>query len=361
MTEQALVAIEDGKEAEVYTPEGAEKILTKIEGIVGSTVYDISDQAQQDECRSMAYRIRRTKSLLDNKGKEYTADLRAKVSAVNSVRNTYKDKLVELEEKVRRPLTEYEDALKEADNVVDAWAGAADVPVTEDVTVEQLQAAVDLIERADIEEYHEEKWDTLKAAKTECLKMLADKIAQVEKREADKAEAERMRKENEELKRKQEEDRIRAEAAEKARKEAEEKAARDAAAAKEAQERAEREAEEAKKREAEAKAKAERDAKEAAERAEREKQEAIEQAHREAEEKRKREEAEAKAKAEEKARLAAIAPEMDQIDTWLDSIFDLKEPDVANLSKEGADIIQAVVGALNTARAEVAKLKKGAA
>ncbi len=260
---------------EIFTGNGIEDVITKIEAEARSMVADVSTKDGQDEIRTMAANVARAKTRLDGLGKDLVSDWKSKAKVVDSSRRQMRERLDALKIEVRQPLTAFEEdeearlsAERLAKEILSAW-----------IEADQLDA---LFERE---------------------REIAEKEAMIAAEEAErkaKAEAEQAAKEQAER-----DERLKKEAAENAKREAEEKAAREkaetelkAAEAVAAAERAEREKIEAAQRAEQAKI-------DDAAKAEADKQAAI------AEEQRK---AKAEADQKERERIAKEKAEKDKAD-----------------------------------------------
>jgi len=315
MTETALTVI---PAASLPTIIAADKddILGALARKVAAFKPDISTPLGRDEMRSLAYEIARTKTKLDNIGKSLGEDAKKTVDAINAERRILRERLEELQGRVREPLTEWENA--ETKRVEAHEAALAAIVRVPGETAAEIAAHLDWLRNMpgrNWQEFAQRAADTITAE----ISRMEELHARAEKREAEAAELDRLRAEAAERAQREREERIAAEAAETARKDAEAKAAREAEAA-ERKAQAERDAAARKQQEAqEAIARAERDRKvaedrakataeaaeraqkEAAQRAELEKQEAIAAERRRAEQ-----EAEAKRRADD-ARTADTA------------------------------------------------------
>ena len=261
-----LVVIEKTNALAVFTSqEQLDPLIEAIEKEARSLVPDLSTKKGRDAIASMAHKVARSKTYIDNAGKDLVAELKALPKQIDESRRLVRERLDALKDEVRRPLTEWEaeqERIKaeEAMNAMHAEALA-------------MNENIDLQRAIQYESDHE-------------MALLMNEKIDREREEA-RQKAEQAKREHEE--------RIKREAEEKARREADEAAKREieAAAAREreatlAKERAEREAKElaekAERDRIEAEQRAEREKKEAAERAEREKQEAIAEEQRKAHE-----------------------------------------------------------------------------
>ena len=234
------------------TPQGVEKLVADIEAKVAAFVPDTTTKKGREAIASMAYKVSQSKTLLDGLGKDLVGEWKAKSSLVDASRKVARDRLDELRDKTREPLTDWEEseakriaAEKLAKDIEEAHAAAL--------------AENDLFNRA----------REIAAKEAEFARIEAERVA---KEEAERVEREaKEAAENAEKERIANEERIRKEAAEKAQREAEEAAAaaiaeaeRKEKEAREAVERAEREKIEAAKRAEEEKAAAVRAAEERA-------------------------------------------------------------------------------------------------
>ncbi|HFE4484868.1 TPA: hypothetical protein ACF23Z_003186 [Klebsiella pneumoniae] len=271
-----LVVIEKKNAMAVFTNnDQLDPLIEAIEKEARSLVPDVTTKKGRDAIASMAHKVARSKTYIDNAGKDLVAELKALPKQIDESRRVVRERLDALKDEVRRPLTEWEaeqERIKaeEAMNALHAEALA-------------MNEDFDRRLAARIESDHE-------------MALLMNDAFDREQAEKN-AEAERQRIVREEEIKRLAEEKAKREAAEQAQREI------DAAAARE------REAILAKER-------AEREQREAAERAEREKQAAVEAERRKAQEeadriRREAEQrelarlAEEKRKAEEESRRAA--------------------------------------------------------
>ncbi|HEJ8309823.1 TPA: hypothetical protein SMJ25_002120 [Klebsiella michiganensis] len=250
-----LVVIEKNNAMAVFTNnDQLDPLIELIEKEARSLVPDVTTKKGRDAIASMAHKVARSKTYIDNAGKDLVAELKALPKQIDESRRVVRERLDALKDEIRRPLTEWEaeqDRIKaeEAMNALHAEALA-------------MNEEFDRQLAARIESDHE-------------MALLMNDAFDREQAEK-KAEAERQRIAREEEIKRQAEEKAKREAAEKAQREIDAAAAREREAIL-AKERAERERIEAQQR-------AEREQREAAERAEREKQAAVEAERRKAQE-----------------------------------------------------------------------------
>ena len=268
----------------------------KVKAEVDAHVPDLTTDKGRKAIASLAYKVAKTKTALDDAGKKLTEDKRKEIAAVDEARRNIRAKLDALRDEARRPLTEWE-AAEEA-RQAKAKAAREDITAAAVVILEDTSASVEeRLSRLEAMTLDADLFgDDLPIAKAEwgrAVETLQLAHARLLKEEADRAELERLRQEAAER-----------EAREAAERERQEREAAEARAKAEAEERARKAAEEAAAAAQRAAEEAAAQAKAEAERKAREEQEARDRAHQEAlaAERKAREEAEAKAKTEQERR-----------------------------------------------------------
>lgn len=314
-----LVVIEKSSAMAVFTNnEQLDPIIEKIEKEARSLVPDVSTKKGRDAIASMAHKVARSKTYIDNAGKDLVAELKALPKQIDESRRIARERLDALKDEVRRPLTEWE---------------AEQERIAAEKAAEEERLRIEAEEKAAAEALKKQRESDHEMA------LLMNDAFDREVAEK-KAEAERQRiAHEEELKR---------QAAEQAKREAEEKAAAELAAAKKREEDAI-----AARAQAELLAKQERERAEyaaaaAVARAEREKQEAIEAEKRKAQEEADRIKREAEAK--EAARLAEekrIADEKAK-----------READVKHRKAVGTEIVNALTANTSISREQAIEVLK---
>lgn len=251
-------------------------LIARIEAEVRSHVPDTSTAKGRDAIKSLAYKVSRSKTALDDAGKALNEEARAQINLVDGARKRIRDRLDALRDEARAPLTAWEEAeaaRKERDRQILAQLTQHGLTGHES-SAEIINAGSRIKAIALPDDFGVDR-DAAEASRSATMAALRSLCEAAKKREEEAAELERLRAEKAERDRADAE-RLAAERAEQERKEAEARAAR------EAEERAARE-------------------KAQAERIEREKQEAARKAAAEAEERHQRELAKAKRREEEAA------------------------------------------------------------
>ncbi|MGI1245191.1 hypothetical protein ACIAIL_04820 [Raoultella ornithinolytica] len=306
-----LVVIEKKNAMAVFTNnDQLDPLIELIEKEARSLVPDVTTKKGRDAIASMAHKVARSKTYIDNAGKDLVAELKALPKQIDESRRVVRERLDALKDEVRRPLTEWE---AEQDRIKAEEAMNA-------LHAEALEMNI--------------KFDQELASKFEAdheMALLMDK--DIDRERADKAaEAERQRIAREEEIKRQAEEKAKREAAEKAQREIDAASAREREAIL-AKERAER-------GRIEAQQQAEREQQEAAERAEREKQAAVEAERRKAQEEADRIRREAELR--EQARLAEEKRKADEQAR--------READVKHRKAVGTEIVKALLAKTSLTR-----------
>ena len=292
---------------------GLDPYLQQIRAEIDAFVPDVTTKKGRDAIASIAHKVARSKTALDNVGKDLVAELKEIPKKIDAERKRMRDTLDAWKDEVRAPLNEWEQA--EADRVAGHERRLEELRTldTEGRSAAEIASAICLIEEVEIGADWEEFEAEAHRVKASSLSTLREVLAVREKHEAELAAIAKFQAEQAEREQKEREDRIAREAAEQAQREAEQRAQaeRDAAAKREADAKAA-----AERRELELKLKAEqaeREKLEAQQRAEQAERDAAERAERAAAAERQRQadeqasiEAEAKAREADKAHKAAI-------------------------------------------------------
>jgi len=270
---------------------GTDELFEHIAKEVRSHVPDVTTKKGRDAIGSLAMKVSKSKTLIEKCGKELVAEQKAQIKLIDDDRIAIVKKFDALRDEILAPRDAWEkaeeDRVAKHRNVIDTIKAHPQRCSDNNYTANMYQGSIERLESIAIDGSLEEFEQEAKIAKLETLEKLRTALVAREKYEAEQAELERLRKEEQERLQRERDERIAKEASEKATREAEEKA------------RLEAERVESEKREA-----AEREA-----RLQAEKEAAELRAQQAAENERKRIEAEqvAKAEAERKAEEARLA------------------------------------------------------
>lgn len=269
-----LVVLDQTNALSVFTTSGAiDPLLDRVRKEIDAFKPDISTATGRKAVASMAYRVARAKTYLDDAGKRVADQQKEIPKKIDATRKRIRDTLDAWRDEVREPLDKWEAA--EAARVGGHKRRLEMLRIREtensDLDVSELRITIADVEAIELDDAWEEFVSEAALAKDRALASLRAALVVAEKREAEAAELARLRAEAVAREQKDREERIAREAAERAQREAEAKAAAAAKAAedvarreREASERRELElklaAEQAERRAAEAEAKAKRDA-----------------------------------------------------------------------------------------------------
>lgn len=236
-----LVVIEKQNAMAVFTTkEQLDPIIEAIEKEARSLVPDVSTRKGRDAIASMAHKVARSKTYIDNAGKDLVAELKALPKQIDESRRIVRERLEALKDEVRRPLTEWEAEQEriKAEQAMNAMHAEALV-MNENIDLQRaIQFEADhemaLLMNKDFDREREEQRRQAEQAQRERDERLKQEAAEQARRDAEamhKAEIEAAA-------RREAEEKVRAELAERQRVEAEQRAAREK---QEAEARAERE------------------------------------------------------------------------------------------------------------------------
>ena len=235
---------------------GTKSLYEQIANNARSIVFNMNDKKERDALKSYAYNLARTKTTVDNYGKELVSGIKAQAAVIDADRKFWRDNMDLLQEEIRKPLTDFENAEKARIKRLEDEVAVIKMPANlcGEWDAASIKDAIQTLENKVIDSSFEEFEQEAKLAKFETLEKLRTALAAREKYEAEQAELERLRKEQLEREQRERDERIAKEAADKARIEAEAKALAEQRRVErekqEAQEKAEREKREAAEREA---------------------------------------------------------------------------------------------------------------
>lgn len=186
-------------------------LITEIEKQARNTVFDVSTNKGRTAAKSLAAKISRSKTLIDEVGKEQNEERNRLNKEVNAVRNEAKERLDALRDEVKAPVLDWEN--KEAERVrlheinmdafsLDRVSGHSDSA--------DIQGVIHAIEAINVTDGWEEYEGPARAAQAAALTKYQSDLAISKAREDQAAELEALRKEKEE---REEADRIAANAA----------------------------------------------------------------------------------------------------------------------------------------------------
>jgi len=210
-----LEAIEKMVPAKLFKAKAIGTLLKAIEIEATAQVPDVGTPAGRDAIKSLAYKVARSKTTIDDIGKNFVAEQKAAIATIDGVRKVARDFLDILKVTVRQPLTDWEEAeqkrIDRLTTAIDAirTLGETTSPATgEYLSAEILEVNQGMLKTMKITKKYAEYQDEAINAKNEAIVKLIDAIPAQEAREHEAAENERRRLEEEDEQRIEEEQRI---------------------------------------------------------------------------------------------------------------------------------------------------------
>lgn len=226
---------------------GIQDLFDRMAEQARSIVPDVTTKKGRDAIASQAYKVSKSKTAVDNHGKDLVAGIKAQAAVIDKDRKAWRDQCDALRDEIRKPLDDWEQA--EKDRVekhkmdIEKIKDFAHPTIIHDMTAERISEQIRMLDVLEICPLFEEFEQEAKIAKFETLEKLRIALAAREKYEAEQAELERLRQAEIERQQRERDEAIARQAAENARIEAENKAqAEREQAEKLARESAEREA-----------------------------------------------------------------------------------------------------------------------
>lgn len=107
-TEGFLLPIESINAIELFTGHKLDDLLNDIRKEVINIVPNVDSVSGRKEIASLAYKVARSKTAIDDAGKELVAEWKKKAASIDAGRKKARDYLDELRDQVRKPLTDWE-------------------------------------------------------------------------------------------------------------------------------------------------------------------------------------------------------------------------------------------------------------
>ena len=227
MTE-LMVLPSDKKGIEQVFIEGQDidSTITKIREEAKNLPADMSVRKNREEVASFAYKIARSKTAVDKAGMALSAEYKEIPKKIDANRRVYKDAFERLQEEVRSPLNQWEQAEKERkDKHIAAIEEMKGALICDYVHSSEVLSLIEGIELKQVNESFEEYEAEAHRVKNEVLATLKTELAKLQANEAQQAELEKLRAEAAEREQKEREAQIAREAVEQERKANEQKAA----------------------------------------------------------------------------------------------------------------------------------------
>jgi colicin import membrane protein len=186
-----LIQIENLNAIEIFKVGGIDAILKTIESEVVDFIPDISTDKGRKEIASRAYKVAQSKTAIDAAGKKLADELNAQLSPINGERKKARDFLDNLKDKVREPLTVWEEKEKSRKGeILRAIKQIKDWFLSDDI--HELEMFFEFNENLCAEFFEEYKEEGDRAC-AEALPLIEEKIKFLKKQKADAEELERLR------------------------------------------------------------------------------------------------------------------------------------------------------------------------
>jgi len=192
---------------------GTKPLLKEMEKVIDNFDYDLSTKAKRSEITGLSSKVSKTKTFLEEKGKELKKQLEAeiqptldKIAVIDAERSAFKKGCDDLRKKARKPLTDWEEAEEERKDALNKRL--YDLERMNDPNIigsENIKARINNIEEIDIDETWQEHQERAEKVKADILAAMSDRLSMALAAEEQQAELDRIRKENEELQRKEQE------------------------------------------------------------------------------------------------------------------------------------------------------------
>jgi colicin import membrane protein len=192
-----LAVVKDHKPELVLLDEKARATLYEaIDKEIAAFVPDLSTDAGRRAVRSLAFKITRTKTAVDDARRAMTEEWRRKTGEVNVTGKLVTDKLDALATKVRQPLTEWEEAEKKrvalCESIIASLNALAVVAL--DATAAEVEERIASVTATDVEEEtFRDAFDLANKAKTRTLELLGLALERLEREEKEREELEELR------------------------------------------------------------------------------------------------------------------------------------------------------------------------
>jgi len=145
-----LIPIESINAVEVFTGGKLDELLAIIRQETTTVVPDIETPAGRKDIASLAYKVARSKTTIDDAGKELVAEWKQQSAAVDAARKKARDYLDALKDEVRKPLTDWEaeQARIEREKIEEAARVAAEAEAARIAEIERREAEIRAREEA---------------------------------------------------------------------------------------------------------------------------------------------------------------------------------------------------------------------
>jgi colicin import membrane protein len=184
--ESALAVIESFTGVQLFKPGAMDDILSRIEAEVRSTPKDISTPKGRDAIKSLAHKVARSKTFIEDQRLALVSDEKKRLAAIDAEGKKMRDRLDALKVEARAPLTAWENEEKERTAKHEENIAAMELAGTLDfgASIEEIKERIAVVELVDPSTFQEFK-DRATQTKTAVLSGLETKLKIAEKQAAD--------------------------------------------------------------------------------------------------------------------------------------------------------------------------------
>lgn len=198
MTETTDVAlfVGDNPVAVLTDRQKLDKLFADVVQEVEAHVPDLTTKKGRDAIKSLAFKVVRTKTAIDDAGKKLNEDAKAQIAKVDAVRREVRERLDELRDQARKPLNEWEAAeearVEHCKAALEAFNGFAVISATD--TPETLRVRLNVMTDTVFDPVKFDGWlASVTDARDRAVRAVEAGIERLIKEEADRAELERLR------------------------------------------------------------------------------------------------------------------------------------------------------------------------
>ncbi len=191
MADEIIVADNEKIRLALVKPEAMESLLLEVQSKIKDFTGDVTTNAGRKEIASMAYKVARTKTTIDDFGKDLVGAAKAEIKKIDDARKLARETLDGWKADVRKPLTDWEEEQARGAAIIERIIASAEGRIDNPEYGEKLIADIESI---DINSVPEEMRESLVAVKAGCIEKLKAGVADAVQREADARELERLRK-----------------------------------------------------------------------------------------------------------------------------------------------------------------------
>jgi len=224
---KTLVVVNEINAIQVFSENGLDPIMDAIEAEAEKVGQDISTDKNRKAIISMARKVASSKIVLENEAKALTQGWRDQTDQVNSEKKRMLERMDDLRDKIRKPVTDWEETdklrIENHKNSIAKIEALLEFDPSIEITADVIRDRIKTLEEGQSREW--EEFETAAGTvRIQTLNALKEQLDTKIKYDADQAELEKLRKEKEVREQKERDDAIAKEAADKAKADAEEKA-----------------------------------------------------------------------------------------------------------------------------------------